>query len=39
MEYYIAVKKINGREFPGGPEVRTPGFYFRGCGFDSWSRN
>ena len=28
-----------GRDFPGGPVVRTPGFHCRGRGFDPLSGN
>ena len=27
------------RDFLNGPEVKTPSFQCRGCGFDPWSGN
>ena len=29
----------NGRDFPGGPVVKSPHFHCRGCQFDPWSGN
>ena len=40
MHYLTALLEIllkfESREFPGGPEVRTLSFHYRGPGFDSW---
>ena len=37
MRYII--KKSTNKDFPGGPEVKTPCVQCRGHGFDPWSVN
>ena len=33
------LKENMGRDFPGGPVVKTPCFHYRGHGFDPWLGN
>ena len=37
LEYYVAVKRNEVLDFPGGPVVKTPSFHCKGCRFDPWS--
>ena len=37
--HLTGVTKVEEREFPGGPEVRTPRSHCQGHGFDTWSGN
>ena len=35
----VYIRVTHSRDFPAGPVVKTPCFYFRGCEFDPWSGN